>query len=222
MQTKLTISQSLLLALLSSSKAGNTALLNYPVHSQSAIQLMKNGEQAGGLAKFVFSRPLIEEKEVFPGDSRDWLLINAARDPLLYDRDGYPIPSRILKPLRKLAKAGLDFDAIYVAHEMTPGSVTSSTPITAELLTPPQPANVVRTSNHLGTAGSILWHIATLPVLAAMVGALGALAVGAWAIAGVGRDPILFGAKVGPCRPVVPGELASWFYLGHWAYNNGG
>lgn len=153
----------------------------------------------------------------YPGTHHDWVFINAADDPLLHNRDGFPLPRHIRQQLHQFTQAGLEFDALYLAHELPPGSLTADTSVSGDLLAPPPPAAVQRLSRHCGQVSRWLWYLVSAPVLATGV-LVGTTALGVLAPI-VGLDPILFGAIVAPGRPVVPDEPAALFYLTHWAYN---
>lgn len=132
----------------------------------------------------------------------------------------FQFPSEFYDELRCVRRSGVDFDALYVAHEVHRGSVRQGARLTAEMLTPPPPRTVQQLSHSLGTAGRIAWAIATLPIIVASGVVGGPITAGtAAAVSMVGLDPILLGVVVGLNRPVVPGEPAAWFYLDHWAFN---
>jgi hypothetical protein len=152
------------------------------------------------------------------------VVVNLADDPLFHAPQGFPVPRHILAQLRQVARSGIDFDALYVAHEVTPGQVRPDAPLALEALMPPPPAPVLQLSNRLGEGAAALWVWATLPWMLNPLGMLffQILAIGlgiqslgilAW------HDPVLLGALVAPGRLPTPGEPAAWFYLTHWAFN---
>jgi len=165
--------------------------------------------------------PLFDGYQLHEGQDWDWVFMNLALDPLLYDPDGFPIPDKNLERLQLIRQAGLRFDALYIAHEVRKGSVREGDQITAELLAPPPPKAVQDMSDNLGTLSRLLWRAAVAPIAAAGVVAAAIPAVlGAVAVAGA--DPSLVGAVVGAGRPMEPGEPAAWFYLTHWGFNQKG
>jgi hypothetical protein len=180
--------------------------------------------QDGLPVRYLGTRPLFAGFQVYPGQARDWVVVNLADDPLFHAPQGFPVPGRILAQLRQVARSGIDFDALYVAHEVTPGQVRPDAPLALEALMPPPPATVVRLSNRLGEGAAALWVWTTsplmlnpllgmlFPILGTCLG-IQSLGILAW------HDPVLLGALVAPGRSPVPGEPAAWFYLGHWAFN---
>ena len=125
-----------------------------------------------------------------------------------------------------MEQAGVDFDALYVAHELEKGRIREEEPLTAQMVLPPPPREVEQLSEKLGSAAPRMWAAAAVPLLAsaavsaAIAGA--ALMVGPALLAAAATcatlDPILLGTIVAPGRPVQPGEAACWFYLAHWRY----
>ena len=180
--------------------------------------VVRRSEQEALPVRYLGTMPLFAGHRVYPGHRYDWVLINLAEDPLFQDPDGFPVPKRVLEELHRVQRSGVDFDALYVAHEAPWGTVREGAPLTAGMLMPPPPRAVQRLSVRLGATGRALWALATLPVAAsAVIGGL--VAAGTTAVSAVGLDPVLLGVVVGLDRPLVPGELAAWFYLGHWAFN---
>ena len=155
-----------------------------------------------------------DKHRVYPGRGRDWVLLNLADDPLLRDPDGFPMPQRVVNQVRRIAKSGIEFDGLYIAHEVAPHAVSEYTPVTIDTLTPPPPPQVMQLSKRLGLVGKVLWGMAAVPL--AISGALTTAA--AAAASAVARDPILLGVVVAPGRPFAPGELAALFYLDHWSF----
>lgn len=231
MRTETTAQLRLLPALLIPTAPSETALIPAPPTEPALYArqqaVARRSVEDGLLVRYLGTMPLFAGFRVYPGQKRDWVLVNVAEDPLFHVPQGFPVPKRILAQLRRIARSGVDFDALYVAHEVAPGQVRPDEPLALEALTPPPPATVLRLSNRLAEAGGILWLGALLPwminplvilfpsILGILGNCLGIQSLGslAW------LDPILLGALVCPgCSPE-PGEPAAWFYLGHWAFN---
>lgn len=62
-----------------------------------------------------------EKWKLIPGTSFDWALMPVENDPLYLDPRGFPMPEMVIRRLKKMRKAGVDFDAIWVAHEIRKG-----------------------------------------------------------------------------------------------------
>jgi len=225
MQTETTVQLRLLPVLLTSTAASETALIPAPP-AQPALyarqqSVAQRSMQEGLPVRYLGTMPLFAGFRVYPGQAWDWVLVNVAEDPLFHAPQGFPVPGHILAQLRQVARRGIDFDALYVAHEVTPGRVRPDAPLTLEALMPPPPATVVRLSNRLGEAAAALWTLGLLPwmplvVLPQILGiglGIQSLGISAW------HDPVLLGALVAPGRSPAPGEPAAWFYLTHWAFN---
>ena len=197
-----------------------------PALHERAEALLVRGSQEALPLLYLGMMPLFSGHRVYQGQRYDWVLVNLAEDPLFHDRDGFPVPGRILDHLRVVKRAGIDFDALYIAHEMEKGKIREGERLTAEALLPPAPRPVERLSHQLGKASEALWAVAAAPlvvslVAGAAVGAGALMAAPALAVAAascITLDPILLGTTVAPGKPVKPGEPACWFYLAHWAY----
>lgn len=78
-----------------------------------------------------------------PGARFDWAFMPITADPLYRDRRGYPMPREVIARLRRLRAAGVDFDALWVAHEVERGRLVPGKPLTVDDLLPrfqPEPA----------------------------------------------------------------------------------
>jgi len=190
-----------------------------PVLYDQQQAVVRRSEQEGLPVQYLGIMPIFAGHRVYPGRRFDWVIVNLAEDPLFQDPDGFPVPTRMLEELRRIRQSGVDFDALYVAHEVPKGRISERAALTTEMLAPPPPRAVQELSDRLGTMGRALWTLATLPVAASAV-AGGLIAAGTAGVLGVvGLDPILLGVVVELGHLVVPGEPAAWFYLGHWAFN---
>jgi hypothetical protein len=197
-----------------------------PALRARAEHLAVQSREEGLAVPYLGAMPLFSGHRVYPGRQYDWVLVNLAEDPLFHDRDGFPIPTAILERLRAIERAGVDFDALYVAHELEKGRIHDGQPLTAEMLQPPPPKAVEQLSARLGDAAPRMWATAAVPLLAsAAVSAAiasAAVMVGPALIAAAATcmtlDPILLCTIVAPGRSVQPGEAACWFYLSHWRY----
>jgi hypothetical protein len=128
------------------------------------------------------------------------------------------VPERVLKDLRRVADK-VDFDALFVAHEVPRGAVVEDRPPSPEVFLPPPPSSVQSLSSGLGVAGQVFWVLAAAPL--AISGLVAELVAGGAALVGgaVSLDPVLLGVVVGPDGRLEPGEPAAWFYLGHWIWD---
>lgn len=147
-------------------------------------------------------------------ERHDWVVTITDGDPLFHDRDGFPIPQKCLADLKRIQRAGVDFDRIYAAHELPAGTVPASDQITAEMLTPGPSLAARVQSERQGRLAQTVVGMATLPLLGAGLLATTAVA-GAATIGGAlaGLDPILFGVNLSRGR-----STGVWYYLTHWAY----
>jgi hypothetical protein len=174
--------------------------------------------RALGLRK-LWSAPLFAGQRLIAGKRSDWLLVNLAEDPLFHDPDGFPVPGSVLKQIRAIAMAGVDFDALYVAHELPLGIARPGRLITREQLAPPASTTALRRARALGGVSAALWSAFAAPLrLLSRLGAAGATS----ADAPTRLDPVLFGVIVAPGSTPAPGVPATWYYIAHWDYSDEG
>lgn len=176
--------------------------------------VMERSDEAGLAVRYIGTMNLFENHRVYPGRGRDWVLMNLADDPLFRDSDGFPMPRRVFNQVGRIAKSGIEFDGLYIAHEVALHAVSEYAPVTVDALTPPPSPQVVKLSERLGLAGKVLWGMAAVPL--AISGALTTAA--AAAASAVARDPILLGVVVASGRSFIVGEPSAWFYLDHWDF----
>jgi hypothetical protein len=99
-----------------------------------------------------------------------------------------------------------------IAHEVPRNSVCPGGPLPLEVIKPPSPTGVTRTSERLGAIA----HAATISLLkgvlvTARAPVVGASAAGAF-IAGLLLDPVIFGAFADEHG------MATWFVLAQWVW----
>lgn len=175
-----------------------------------------------GLRALKIAAPHLGEAPLFMGHRRcagepnDWVLVNAAVDPLVHGAGGLPVPRTILTELKLLERQGPRFDALYLAHEIAPGSLDDGEPLRRRHLAPPPAATALRTAGLLGRLGQVAWAAALAPIAA--VGLAGLIAA-APSTALAGLDPVLLGAVVAPGHAIAEGAWAAWFLIARWGYN---
>ncbi|MFN8525628.1 MAG: hypothetical protein U0821_21230 [Chloroflexota bacterium] len=170
-------------------------------------------------ARFLGTMPLFAGHRVYHGKKTDWVLLNLADDPLFQDRQGFPIPRRVLEDLKRM-EGKVHFDALFVAHEVQRGAVIEERPVPLEALQPAPPRVSAERSRGLGDLSQVLWALATTPFVLGAVG--GSLIATVASVAGTASvfamDPVLLGVVVPPDEAPREQSEAAWFYLSHWAY----
>jgi len=155
---------------------------------------------------------------------------STTRSGVAHGWTGTEPPGRQRRALARLLAAGLDFPAIYVAHELPRGRLqvpgvhgggdlagpprfhAIDPAASRRLLDPvPAPAGAVAVADRLGgLAGGLLRLLgAAVPIGAATASVVGAAAMR--------LDPIVFGAWT-VHGSTAPGAPAAWFLLARWAY----
>jgi len=199
-----------------------------PAHAPLPTPLLPYAQVAArtGLpVRFLGTMPLFSGYRVYPARERDWVLVNLGQDPLYSDRDGFPMSDQALEDLKRIRQAQWD-PVIYVAHEVSKGSVREGEPDTLRALLPSGPQSLREDSERWGQRSGQLWRIASAPLrlsryIAGAVAAAGsAAAIAGMALATAGLDPIVLGVLTMPGKPPAPNCTGYWFYLTHWDYGH--
>jgi hypothetical protein len=172
---------------------------------------------AGVTIAYVGISYMFDEARRYSGTDGDWIVAPAGPG------DDIVAPAAERSALRTLRQAGLDFPAIYVAHELAEttqpagdGPTSVDREIAAALVGPvPAPVASVELGNRLSdrTARVIVALRATLP-MAGMVLAAPFVLAGSAIGALVTVDPIVFG--VIPAVTTEVGAPGAWFILARW------
>ena len=159
------------------------------------------------------SAPLFDDTKLMTRTRPAWAYYNLRRDPL-YLAGRFPIPAQHLRQLRRMEKAGIQFDAFYVAHELPSDFRPEQDALTLNVLQPAPPAQALRLADDLGLAADRI-----LSVCASLAGVpFALLATAGSGVSAILRDPVLLGALVPPGVDPDPGVPAIWFLLAAWRW----
>lgn len=170
---------------------------------------------------FLGYAPVQSRSRVFHGDGCDWVMMSLREDPLYYASGRKLVtPKPVHDELRRIVRAGINFDAMFIAHEVPAGSVKDGQAIPLELIAPPPPPEVMERMDRLGRQASGFWSgIAQTLRRVGDAASQTAVAVGS-SLAAIGsvtfRDPILFGVRFERDWRVDGRPLGMWYYLTHW------
>lgn len=177
-------------------------------------ELVKSSSAVKGIALSILgSAPLFDGAKLATRTKPNWALYNLSYDPL-WQNGKFPIPVKHLRRLNTLYRGGVEFDALYVAHELPMDFQPDHDRLELRLVEPPPPATAMRLAHGLGFAtDSILRAYA-----AAIRKPIKALAVASTTGFAVLRDPVLMGAVIPPGINPEPGVPAIWFLLAAWRW----
>jgi hypothetical protein len=158
-------------------------------------------------------RPLFDQVRVVTQTTPNWALYNLSHDPL-WQTGKFPIPRRHLGRLNQLYRTGVEFDVLYVAHELPVDFDPEVDPLELELFKPGPPRTVLQLAQRFGaiTDGILSTYAAALrrPIQALTVAGLNS--------SSVLRDPILMGAVIPSGVNPEEGVPAVWFLLAAWRW----
>jgi hypothetical protein len=206
-----------------------TTTLSRPDRQLVALQdeaqrVVALARRAGVELECLGSQPIFPETRLYPGPETSWVLAPANDDPLQ------------LRVLARLLEAGLNFPAVYVAHEiptarlvraglpsdvrvLEPGSFRTFDVVASQRLVDPVPvpARTAKAARHLGAGAGALLKLLGLAVPAAGVLVGATASAGTSAIRALALDPMVLGAWTVD-RRTDPGTLAAWFVLARWLW----
>lgn len=153
---------------------------------------------------------------------RPWVLLPFDKDPLRNRAGGYPLPEQVSKDLQRIARTGVAFHRLAVAHEL------AETPQATRLLTGAGPAGVEIKERQ---AARLIGKVPPTPELDRRAKSLDATVLRVLTLAGeglamagsaalaplTGVDPILFGV-VGLEGNPTPGNAALYYPLVAWVW----
>lgn len=174
----------------------------------------------------VGAAPALHGTHLFRGTETDWALVNMAQDPL-YTHGQMSLPEIVKRDLSRYLRAGLNFEAVYVAHEIEAGKLNPGQPLTLDVIAPPPSRGFARRADALSNGVQGMWRglgkaavgaakgFGDVLAAGASIGAAGAAST-AFVSTAVSYDPILFGLHVDRGVVVNGRPLALWYYLTHW------
>jgi hypothetical protein len=157
--------------------------------------------------------PLFEDVRLVTQTSPNWAFYNIQYDPL-WQRGSFPVPRKHLRRLNQLYRNGIEFDALYVAHELPPQFDPKTDQLELGWIEPAPPEKATHLAQRFG--------VVTDAIVATYAAAIrkpiqGLAAVGRSGTALL-RDPILMGALVAPNVNPEEGVPAAWFLLAAWRW----
>lgn len=175
--------------------------------SPLARRSMEVAELGGSLVAFAGAAPVPAKPVVLSWpDESGWLVLDARLDPQVA-KGTFAIPAGPRRRLRRIARTGVQFDSLFIAHELAPGTTAGLRP--DDLSKPDVLKRLAGPPSREKTAEKVV-GITTL--------ALGAMASAGMAALSVldDLDPAIFGIVTASGIPE-PGNLAAWFLLAYWS-----
>jgi hypothetical protein len=172
-----------------------------------------------------------EEPRIYQGTGSDWALMPLEQDSFYREnQERMVLPKEVYTNLQGMNNEGIDFDALYVAHELPSGLVRSGQPIPSTYLAPPPPPQKAARLKMLSQASTLYQRALRTAVLTAGIGtalvatmaiALPILVVGAaltLPAAAVGLDPVLFGVNIDYSRTIGGQHPCLIYVLAQWSW----
>ena len=148
---------------------------------------------------------------VYPGEKSDWAIMNLKSDPVFYaNGESMIIPDKVALQIRTIVNAGIEFDAIYIAHEIPKSSVKPGQPVPLELIAPPPPPETMYRVRKLGNEVDKFWK----KIAAISTTTVAATAAAFAALTPV--DPVLFGVNINEAWKLKNTPVGMWYYIARW------
>lgn len=172
--------------------------------------------RSGGLTRPIGVRTIPAGPVGLSVDATDWVVVSIEDDPL-FERGAFVAPDAVIERLRRLDAAKVQFDRVFVAHEVPAGTLKSGAPLTPselERLIPdaaphPRAEATLRACTRLTSAAAAV-TLAPLAI-ASILPAAAVAAVGS----AIALDPALMGVVTATGRAEA-GELGAWFLIAAW------
>ncbi len=181
---------------------------------------------------------------VYRGPSTDWLVAPLLNDPAFREnKNKLCVPKNVKRILVTCVKSGIDFDNIFIAHEVPKGSIQPGKPIDLNILlpTPSKEQNARLSFIEKLAEGALLLSEGLIVLLDVAIRETMELYHFAESykrnLSRHGRptydydynyqnnyhynynyDPILFGVQVDPCVKARKTRSGLWYYITHWRW----
>lgn len=157
--------------------------------------------------------PLFDHVKLVTHTTPNWAVYNLSHDPL-WQTGKFPIPLHHVRRLKRLYRGGIEFDALYVAHELPMDFDHKNDRLELGLIKPSPPKNALQLAQKLGVATDGIVSI----FAAAIRKPFQSLVVAGNHASAILRDPILMGAIIQPGVNPDEGVPAVWFLLAAWRW----
>lgn len=175
---------------------------------------------------FMGYAPTFDGWYIHRGQNSDWAIINLAQDVLFTTPRGFfgrknrlIVPQTVAKDIEAIRTAGIDMDALFIAHEIPAGVVPDGSPPPTELIMPPPPRRAQERIHNYQRFAEGLWKAGAATAVAgvAALAATSALFLASSPmLISASYDPVLFGLQLDPHNRVNGLPMAMWYYLTHW------
>ncbi len=152
------------------------------------------------------------------GKRTEWVVTDAETDPQLRQQQ-FVMPDHVVSKLERLVELGVEFDRLFVAHELPEGSLSADVQTIdptklATLIPEPPPSERTRRALRIATSAArvSLGGVVAPVVIAGLAPVAAAAALGA---ATAGLDPALLGVVSASGRARTD-ELSVWFLIEAW------
>lgn len=170
---------------------------------------------------FLGYAPVFSGTRIYRGRDCDWAMMHLGDDPVFcFHGQRLYAPRPVIEQIEMIVEAGIEFDAIFIAHEIPKGSVKPGEPVPLELIMPPPHPQVRKRLNWLESMIIRWWSFVTkvlegtLETIAITTASIATAAIGVAALAA--QDPVLFGVQFDETWQANGQPVGMWYYLTNW------
>lgn len=189
--------------------------------------------------------PVFDEQRLYTtGEDNDWVFMPLARDAS-YTSGNFSLPIQVAHTLEKIVRSDVQFDSIFVAHEIHKGSVLRGQLVPLELILPPLNNKNIRLAHKIEDVASLLVNNTTDITLALAKGVIDLVLSTSRSSIQLAKaftdalntsvtthqirvsqstsnyyDPILFGLQLDIDREIDKNPMALWYYLSSWNWKD--
>ena len=155
---------------------------------------------------------------LLPDAPTDWVVMNITQDPVFTSsrkstRKGtLYVPDKVLAEVQRALRAGIDFDSIFIAHEVEKGSVSPHSALDLHTLMPQRPGALAQKHEFRQRTVSSFWR----GIGRAVSGMFTAPVTAAAALSQPDLDPVLFGVNYDSRFSHNEQAVGMWYYITHW------
>lgn len=174
--------------------------------------------------------PVFNHQKIYRGANTDWVIMPLPQDPTYKTGEPFYLPKHAHQDLRRVHRSGIEFESLFIAHEIPKHRLADGQQVPLELIAPPLPKKHVENAEKAAHLVAHFWDgvvktiafsaMATATAAAtALFAPAAAVSVLAAPVVAVGLDPIIFGLHIDKSQQVNGMPLAMWYYITHWTWD---
>lgn len=179
--------------------------------------------------------PVFNHQKIYEGVNTDWVIMPLPQDPTYKSGEPFYLPKHAYQDLLRVHRSGIEFESLFIAHEIPKHRLGDGQLVPLELIAPPLPKKQVKNAERAAYLAAGFWNVVLKTVVFSVTVTFSAMATFATALAisthetasnvldapnvNVGLDPIIFGLHIDKNQHLNGMPLAMWYYITHWTWD---